>query len=83
MENLIIKILERVVCGKGMRRRRKCERACAHFRTGNNVVKGGGEVMMITKIKFFVQRLGRAMIIVLARDRGVFMNKLNSNAGTI
>ena len=73
MEDFIIKILKRVVCGKGMRRRRKCERACAHFRTGNNVVKGGGEVMVITKINFLVLRWGSVTIRAVERDRGVFM----------
>ena len=53
------------------------------FHTRNDAVKGGGESMMITKIKIFVQSLGRSMMRVVERDRGVFMNKLNSDAGTI
>ena len=39
--------------------------------------------MVITKNKIFIQIWGRETIRVVERDRGVFMNKLNSDAGNI
>ena len=57
--------------------------SCAQFCTESDVVEGGGEGMVITKIKIFVQRWGRATIRVFERYRGVSMTNLNSNAGTI
>ena len=39
--------------------------------------------MVITKIKIIVRIWGRSKIRVVERDRGVFMTKLNSDAGTI
>ena len=55
---------------------------CTVF-TGNDFFRGGDEVMVITKIKMFVQRWCRATIRVVEIDRGVFMTKLNINAGNI
>ena len=39
--------------------------------------------MVVTKINFFVQRWGSVTIIVVERDIVLFMNKLNSDTGTI
>ena len=39
--------------------------------------------MVIAKIRIFFQIRGRVMIRVIEKDRGVFMTKLNSDAGTI
>ena len=68
MENLIINILKCMVCGKIMRRREKWKSACAQFYTGSDVVEGGGEGMVITKIIIFVQIWGRVKIIVVYYD---------------
>ena len=53
------------------------------FHTRNDAVKGGGESMMITKVKIVVQTWGRVTIRVVERDIVVSMSKLNSDAGTI
>ena len=39
MDNFIIKVLKRMVCGKRMQRRRKWSMARAQFCTGSDVVK--------------------------------------------
>ena len=83
MDNLIIKVLKSVVFGKGKRKRGKWQRACAQIRTGNDVVEGGYEGMVITKIKIVVKIWGRATIRFVERDRVVFMTNFNSNASTI
>ena len=53
------------------------------FCAGNYFIEGGGEGMMITKIKTVAQIWGGVTIRVVEKYIGVSIIKLNSDAGTI